>query len=122
MVNMTPHDTLNVPVLPRNVHQFTELDWVGFADAVRWPNKNSDLPYGDEPLVSHGQNRDGTRNLIVACSEVVSAFIDGDEQSDNYGGYVLPVSFPTQTAAAIFLAGMPHELTPEYLKEIGFES
>lgn len=98
---MTIHRNLLIDDYPHDIYEFCGHDWLGFNGAESWDQTTL-------PVI-----RDCNDRLIVADKNAVEVF-DTDERR-----YRLNIGFPTQKAAAAFIAGLPEDFAPA---EFGFES
>lgn len=103
----------------KTVREFTEDDWMLFAGAECW---EVGLTGTAEPLST--VHPDGCNWTAVADANGIEVHVIEGEPFCNVDVYNLPVAFPTQKAARLFLAGMLETLddntTPDALAELGF--
>ena len=93
--------------------EFTESDWWGFQGCSKWQG-------GDEPLISVGTLDNGKEYVLVFDPTGACLVVD-DHPASESGGWVLPMTFPTQAAARAFATGIPEPHHYLDLLLLGFE-
>ena len=91
---------------------FSRSEWDAFAGSTCWADQS-------EPLFGKGLLGNGKEFVLVIDPTSCCLLIEDDPVND-FGGYILEVSFPTQAAAQAFARGIGEPKTLTDFLALGF--
>lgn len=91
---------------------FSRSEWDAFAGSTRWADQS-------EPLFGKGKLESG-KEFVLAIDPTSCCLLIEDDPVNEFGGYILEVSFPTQAAALAFLRGIGEPKTLADFLALGF--
>ena len=91
---------------------FSRSEWDAFTGSARWADQS-------EPLFGKGKLESG-KEFVLAIDSTSGCLLIEDDPVNDFGGYILEVSFPTQAAARAFAHGIGEPKTLTDFLALGF--